>query len=241
MVGSRNSAATSQDPRVIVALDYDNAAAALAFADAVRPTDCRLKVGLELFTIAGAPLVEKLIERGFDIFLDLKFHDIPNTVAQACRATAQMGVWMMNVHTLGGLNMMCAARDAIDSCQHKPIVIGVTILTSHNQEDIQQVGLMGSPAERVSGLASLAEQAGLDGVVCSPHEAASLKASRVESFLLVTPGVRPTGSDGGDQRRVMTPAEAWKQGSDYLVIGRPITRAADPVAVLEEINNSLMG
>jgi len=226
-------------PRVIVALDYDNAADALAFAKTVRPADCRLKVGLELFTIAGHSLVEKLAAQGFDIFLDLKFHDIPNTVAQACRAAAKMGVWMMNVHTLGGLKMMNAAREAIDSREHKPLLIGVTILTSHNQDDIQQIGLAHSPAESVSTLASLAKQAGLDGVVCSPHESSALKQSLGESFILVTPGVRPEGSDIGDQQRVMTPVQAIEQGSDYLVIGRPITRADDPAAALAQINASL--
>ena len=231
--------ATEREPRVIVALDYDNAGDALAFADAVHPSDCRLKVGLELFTLAGPSLVEKLASRGFDIFLDLKFHDIPNTVAQACRAAAQLGVWMLNVHTLGGPRMLAAAREAIDGCPDKPLLIGVTILTSHSAEELLQIGLTKSPSEIVVNLASMAQQAGLDGVVCSPHEAASLKQTQGDAFVLVTPGVRPAGSDNNDQARIMTPAEAISQGSDYLVIGRPITRAPDPVAALAEIIASI--
>jgi orotidine-5'-phosphate decarboxylase len=226
-------------PRVIVALDYDNTEDALAFVKSVSPSDCRLKVGLELFTVAGASIIEKLVDSGFDIFLDLKFHDIPNTVAQACRAAAKTGVWMMNVHTLGGLKMMQAAREAIDFSQHKPLLIGVTILTSHNRDDIQQIGLSHSPAENVAALAALGKQAGLDGVVCSPREAAALKESLGQSFMLVTPGVRPAGSAPGDQQRVMTPAQAIEQGSDYLVVGRPITRADDPTVALAQINASL--
>ena len=231
--------ATEREPRVIVALDYDNAGDALAFADAVHPSDCRLKVGLELFTLAGPSLVEKLASRGFDVFLDLKFHDIPNTVAQACRAAAQLGVWMLNVHTLGGPRMLAAAREAIDGCPDKPLLIGVTILTSHSAEELLQIGLTKSPPEMVVNLASMAQQAGLDGVVCSPHEAASLKQTQGDAFVLVTPGVRPAGSDNNDQARIMTPAEAISQGSDYLVIGRPITRAPDPVAALAEIIASI--
>lgn len=231
--------ATEREPRVIVALDYDNAGDALAFADAVHPSDCRLKVGLELFTLAGPSLVEKLTSRGFDVFLDLKFHDIPNTVAQACRAAAQLGVWMLNVHTLGGPRMLAAAREAIDGCPDKPLLIGVTILTSHSAEELLQIGLTKSPSEMVVNLASMAQQAGLDGVVCSPHEAASLKQTQGDAFVLVTPGVRPAGSDNNDQARIMTPAEAISQGSDYLVIGRPITRAPDPVAALAEIIASI--
>jgi orotidine-5'-phosphate decarboxylase len=227
------------EPRIIVALDYHSADSALSFADSVTPSDCKLKIGLELFTIAGAPLVEKLTARGFDIFLDLKFHDIPNTVAQACRAAAGMGVWMMNVHALGGPGMLAAAREAVDACAEKPLLIGVTILTSHNQEDLQRVGLKGSPGELVANLASMAREAGLDGVVCSPLEAADLKVLCGESFLLVTPGVRPVGSDTDDQQRVMAPAKALSQGADYLVIGRPITKAADPVAALADINRSI--
>ena len=229
----------NKGPRIIVALDYDNAADALAFADAVEPVDCRLKVGLELFTLAGPTLVETLTSRGFDVFLDLKFHDIPNTVAQACRAAAQLGVWMMNVHTLGGSAMMAAAREAVDDGSHKPLLIGVTILTSHNEDELRQVGLTQSPSEMVASLAEIAQRAGLDGVVCSPLEASQLKQTHGDTFALVTPGVRPAGSDSNDQQRVMTPVEALAQGSDYLVIGRPITRAPDPVAALAEINVSI--
>jgi orotidine-5'-phosphate decarboxylase len=226
-------------PRVIVALDYDNADDALALADAVNPTDCRLKVGLELFTLAGPSLLEKLASRGFDVFLDLKFHDIPNTVAQACHAAAQLGVWMLNVHTLGGPRMLSAAREAIERSADKPLLIGVTILTSHSAEELLQIGLSQSPSEMAEKLASMAQQAGLDGVVCSPHEAARLKQTQGDAFVLVTPGVRPAGSDSNDQQRIMTPTEAISQGSDYLVIGRPITRAPDPVEALRKINTSI--
>ena len=226
-------------PRIIVALDYDNAEDALAFAGAVEPVDCRLKIGLELFTLAGPALVENLASRGFDVFLDLKFHDIPNTVAQACRAAAQLGVWMMNVHTLGGTGMMSAAREAVDASPDKPLLIGVTILTSHNEDDLRQIGLAQSPSEMVARLAETAQLAGLDGVVCSPREASQLKQAHGDAFTLVTPGVRPAGSDSNDQQRVMAPVEALAQGSDYLVIGRPITRAPDPVAALAEINVSI--
>lgn len=231
----------NEGPRIIVALDYDSAADALTFANAVQPADCRLKVGLELFTQAGPALIEKLNSRGFDVFLDLKFHDIPNTVAQACRAASKLGVWMMNVHTLGGPAMMAAARDAVDSSSDKPLLIGVTILTSHNDEELQQIGFKQSPSEMVAGLAGMAQQAGLDGVVCSPLEASQLKRVYGDPFVLVTPGVRPPGSDNNDQQRIMTPNQALAQGSDYLVIGRPITRAPDPVTALAVINDSIIG
>jgi orotidine-5'-phosphate decarboxylase len=232
-------AKAENEPSIIVALDYPGANAALAFADSVGPADCKLKIGLELFTLAGAPLVEKLTAKGFDIFLDLKFHDIPNTVAQACRVTAGMGVWMMNVHALGGPGMLAAAREAVDACDEKPLLIGVTVLTSHSQDELQRIGLQGSPGELAANLASMSREAGLDGVVCSPLEAADLKALCGDSFLLVTPGVRPAGSATDDQQRIMTPAEALSQGADYLVIGRPITRAADPAAALADINRSI--
>ena len=230
----------STAPRVIVALDYPSADAARAFVAGVDPRLCRLKVGKELFTRSGPALVEEFVARGFDVFLDLKFHDIPNTVAQACAAAAELGVWMMNVHASGGRRMMVAAREALD--RHKgprPLLIGVTVLTSMGPEDLAEVGVPVAPADQVMRLADLARAAGLDGVVCSPKESALLRHRMGDSFLLVTPGVRPTGSDIGDQKRVLTPCEAVQQGSDFLVIGRPVTQAADPVTVLQAINGEI--
>ena len=224
---------------VIVALDYANAKDALAFVDNVSPERCRLKVGKELFTAEGPQLVRELVAREFDVFLDLKFHDIPNTVARACAAAAELGVWMINVHTLGGSKMMLAARDAVAQSSSKPLLIGVTILTSMGAEDLREVGLPGAPMDNVEKLAALAAQSGLDGVVCSPQEVTSLRRQLPDSFQLVTPGIRPAGSATGDQTRIMTPAEAMAAGSSYLVIGRPITQAADPMQALADIEVSL--
>lgn len=224
---------------VIVALDYANAREALAFVDKVSPERCRLKVGKELFTTEGPQLVRELVAREFDVFLDLKFHDIPNTVARACAAAAELGVWMINVHTLGGSKMMTAARDAVAQSSHKPVLIGVTILTSMGTEDLREVGLAGEPMTNVEKLAALATRSGLDGVVCSPQEVSSLRQKVPEDFQLVTPGIRPAGSASGDQTRIMTPAEAIGAGSNYLVIGRPITQADDPMQALYDIERSL--
>ncbi len=227
-------------PRVIVALDYANAADALHNVDRLAPELCRLKVGKELFTRSGPELVREIIARGFDVFLDLKFHDIPNTVAQACRAAADLGVWMVNVHAQGGRKMLNAARAAVDDYgDQRPLLIAVTILTSLGEEDIAEVGLHGSPADNVLRLASLSQSCGLDGVVCSPLEVQSLRQQLGEDFRLITPGVRPVGAAQDDQRRVMTPAQAVAAGSSYLVIGRPITQAADPIAALRDINQEL--
>ena len=224
------------NPRIIVALDYANAADALAIVDRLTPELCRLKVGKELFTRSGPELVRELVGRGFDVFLDLKFHDIPNTVAQACRAAAELGVWMVNVHAQGGRKMMNAAREALaEYGERRPLLIAVTVLTSLGAEDIAEVGLSGAPADNVLRLAALARDCGLDGVVCSPQEAADLKQRLGAGFRLVTPGVRPAGAAQGDQRRVMTPGDAVAAGADYLVVGRPITQAADPLAVLRSI------
>lgn len=226
-------------PHVIVALDYPAPEPALEFVDAVAPTQCRLKVGKELFTRAGPALVQTLTLRGFSVFLDLKFHDIPNTVARACQAAADLGVWMLNVHCLGGHRMLNAAREAIDRCARPPLLVGATILTSLGDADLWEVGLGGSTAVNVLRLGRLARASGLDGVVCSPREAADLRIACGEDFLLVTPGIRPAGAGTGDQRRVMTPVEARRAGADYLVVGRPVTQADDPVAVLTTIQSSL--
>ena len=225
------------NPRVIVALDFASAHAALAFAARVSPQSCRLKVGKELFTAAGPALVEKLTQDGFEVFLDLKFHDIPNTVAGACKAAAQLGVWMLNVHALGGRKMLEAARDAVaKGGVRRPRLIAVTLLTSMSDGDMRDVGMEGAPAAAALRLARLAQASGLDGVVCSAQEAELLRRESGQAFLLVTPGIRPAQSDRDDQQRVMTPAAAIAAGADYLVIGRPVTQAPDPVAALEAIN-----
>jgi orotidine-5'-phosphate decarboxylase len=228
------------DPKVLVALDYQCEADALAFVERVSPTQCRLKVGKEMFTLFGPQFVRQLVAKGFDVFLDLKFHDIPNTVAKAVAASAELGVWMVNVHASGGERMMRAAKAALVPYGDKaPLLIGVTVLTSMEQEDLQGIGLDISPAEQVLRLARLARASGLDGVVCSANEARELKAALGDDFTLVTPGIRPLGAAQGDQRRVMTPREAVAAGADYLVIGRPITQSADPALTLAEINDDL--
>ena len=179
------------------------------------------------------------MRRGFDVFLDLKFHDIPNTVAGACRAGADLGVWMMNVHASGGRRMMQAAREAVDNSSTETLLIAVTILTSLSEEELAEIGYAGSAAENVSRLAALAQSSGMHGVVCSPLEAQQLRSDLGDGFVLVTPGVRPAGSDAADQRRVMTPQDAMNAGSNYLVIGRPITAAEDPLQALQQIADSL--
>ncbi|KAB7623654.1 orotidine-5'-phosphate decarboxylase [Alkalilimnicola sp. S0819] len=222
-------------PRILVALDFAEAADALALARQLDPAACRLKVGKELFVRAGPDLVRRLQEAGFEVFLDLKFHDIPNTVAAACRAAAELGVWMVNVHALGGGAMMQAAREAVDTVPRPPLLIAVTVLTSHDQATVSQIGLAGTPADNVARLAALSAEQGLDGVVCSAAEAPMLRRERGEDFRLVTPGIRPAGSEAGDQKRVLTPRQALAAGSDYLVVGRPITRSPDPLAALHAI------
>lgn len=223
-------------PGIIVALDFPTGAEAENCAARLHPRDCRLKVGLELFTAEGPQLIERLQARGFEIFLDLKFHDIPNTVAQACARAAALGVWMLNVHALGGPRMLAAARAAVTGATK---LIAVTILTSHDEADLAQVGL-GPAASTVTRLANLAAEAGLDGVVCSGHEASRLRAQHGADFLLVTPGIRPATADRQDQRRVMTPTEAAAAGASHLVIGRPITAASDPAQAVTAVANELV-
>jgi orotidine-5'-phosphate decarboxylase len=225
--------------KIIVALDFPDAASALALVDRLDPALCRLKVGKELFTVAGPDLVRALVARGYEVFLDLKFHDIPNTVAAACRAAAGLGVWMMNVHASGGRRMMQAAREALAELPQRPLLIGVTVLTSMSAEDLAEIGIAAEPADQVMRLASLTQACGLDGVVCSAQEAALLRQRLGEDFRLVTPGIRPAGSEAGDQRRVMTPRQAIAAGATDLVIGRPITAASDPVKVLQSINDEI--
>jgi orotidine-5'-phosphate decarboxylase len=223
------------DPRIIVALDFAETAQAAALLARLDPGLCRVKIGKELFTRGGPALVEQAAARGFAVFLDLKFHDIPNTVAQACRAAADLGVWMVNVHTLGGRRMLEAARDAVAGSGRRPLLIGVTLLTSLDVGDLRDIGIGATVEDQVVRLAALAHQSGLDGVVCSAQEARSLRARFGPEFCLVTPGIRPAGAASQDQSRTMTPAEAVHAGADYLVIGRPITRAPDPLAALEAI------
>ncbi|WP_375753407.1 orotidine-5'-phosphate decarboxylase [Vibrio sp. HN007] len=228
------------DQKVIVALDYDNQADALAFVDRIDPASCRLKVGKEMFTLFGPEFVKELHKRGFSVFLDLKFHDIPNTCSKAVRAAAELGVWMVNVHASGGEKMMRASREILEPYgKDRPQLIGVTVLTSMEQNDLAGIGLDMAPQKQVMRLASLTKNSGLDGVVCSAQESSMLKAELGKEFKLVTPGIRPAGSAVGDQKRIMTPVDAISAGSDYLVIGRPITQAAEPAVVLAEINKTL--
>ncbi|PID55109.1 MAG: orotidine-5'-phosphate decarboxylase [Gammaproteobacteria bacterium] len=224
---------------VIVALDFDNEEAVYALTDRLSPELCRLKVGKELFTRFGPALVQRLQERGFEVFLDLKFHDIPSTVAKAVSAAADLGVWMVNVHASGGSRMMRAAQQALAGREHKPLLIAVTVLTSMNEQDLTELGHGEAPAERAKQLALLAHECGLDGVVCSAAEAPELRVATDAGFALVTPGIRLAGDSANDQRRVMTPKDAVRAGADYLVIGRSITGASDPLAALERIGREL--
>ncbi len=230
-----------KDPKVIVALDFAKKEDALSFVDQVTPSDCRLKIGKEMFTYYGPQFVEQLVKKGFDVFLDLKFHDIPTTVAKAVKASAEMGVWMVNVHASGGRKMMEAAREVLIPYGDKaPLLIAVTVLTSMEQCDLADIGLDISPFEQVLRLATLTKEAGLDGVVCSAQEASALKSTLGHEFKLITPGIRlVANTKTDDQSRVMTPIDAINAGADYLVIGRPVTQAADPLAVLRQINSTL--
>jgi orotidine-5'-phosphate decarboxylase len=232
------------DPKVIVALDFADPIQALALADKLDPRSCALKVGKELFVVAGPEPVRWMIERGFNVFLDLKFHDIPNTAAQACAAATRLGVWMLNVHAAGGRAMLTAARDSVNrSAAEKgvraPLLIGVTVLTSLGGDDLREQGLSDSAAMQAVKLARMSAACGLDGVVCSAQEAKAMRAALGPSFKLVTPGIRPADSARNDQERIVTPADAVAAGADYLVVGRPITRAADPHAALAAINASI--
>ena len=224
---------------LIVALDCDSADAAMELAKRLDPAALRLKVGKQLFTIAGPDILRSLQGLGFDIFLDLKFHDIPTTVAKAVKAAAELGIWMVNVHASGGSRMMRAAREALNDSPRPPLLVAVTVLTSMDQEDLTELGCDNAPIDRVCQLAALAESAGLDGVVCSASEAAVLSARQREGFLLVTPGIRLAGDDAGDQRRIVTPESAIADGATHLVIGRSITASDDPAKTAADIRASL--
>ena len=228
------------DPKILVALDYHDKSKAFELVDQLNPQLCGLKVGKEMFTLFGPSFVKELVERKYNVFLDLKFHDIPNTVAKACRAAAELGVWMINVHASGGRVMMEKAREALQEADNKPLLIAVTMLTSMNEEVYAELGYERSLGEQVSHLSQMALDSGLDGVVCSSWEAEQLKQQCGKEFKLITPGIRPAGSDKGDQSRVMTPVKAISAGSDYLVIGRPITKADDPYQALCDISESIV-
>lgn len=225
------------DPRIIVALDFSSTGQALFLVDKLDPKLCRVKVGKELFTAAGPQLVERLIDKGFEVFLDLKFHDIPSTVANACKVAASLGVWMMNVHALGGIKMLAAARDALPPGTSK--LVAVTLLTSMGPNDLDSIGLNREPESVVQKLAWLACDCGLDGVVCSALEATGLRQMMGNNFCLVTPGIRPVDSSVDDQMRIATPRKAIQNGANYLVIGRPISQSKDPLAMLQRLNNEL--
>ncbi len=229
----------SHDPKIVVALDYAQAQDAMRLVNQLDPTICKLKVGKELFTAAGPQLVEQLVSKDFKVFLDLKFHDIPNTVAKACEAASNLGVWMLNVHASGGSSMMEAALEGVNRSRYQPYLIAVTVLTSMSQANLNELGIQNSVEEQVLKLAALTQRAGLHGVVCSAMEAQMLRKEMSDDFLLVTPGIRPTSASLDDQTRVMTPSKALSMGASYLVVGRPITQAQDPLAALQAINKEI--
>ena len=227
------------NPRIILSLDFSDEDAAFNLVKQFTPEQCRLKVGKELFTCSGPAFIEKLVNRDFDVFLDLKFHDIPNTVAQACKAAADLGIWMLNVHAAGGREMLISARHIIDTLNQRPLLIGVTVLTSLSADDLIETGINSPIEEQVFRLARLSKNTGLDGIVCSAQEVSRLREDLGNEFCLVTPGIRPAGKSVDDQKRTMTPAEAIRAGSDYLVIGRPITQAEDPLQALMDIEEEI--
>ena len=226
----------SGGPKLVVALDFDNAANCMQLVNQLSPEFCRVKIGKELFTACGPKVVENIQSKGFDVFLDLKFHDIPNTVAKAVKSAANLGVWMVNIHASGGPNMMDAAVDALSTYQHKPLLIAVTVLTSMDAVQLNHVGVIATPARQVAMLAQLARASGVDGVVSSAHEVELIKQSCGKKFICVTPGIRPADAKADDQQRIMTPSQAIHANSDYLVVGRPITQAADPLLACQAIH-----
>lgn len=226
-------------PRLLVAMDFNNKEDCLNLAKQLNPEDCRLKIGKELFTAAGPAVVDAVQSLGFEVFLDLKFHDIPNTVAGAVKSAANLGVWMVNVHASGGRRMMEAAAEALVLFSHKPLLIAVTVLTSMDQSDLAELGIQEPPEAVVQRFAALAKAAGMQGVVCSAVEAAQMKTLHDSEFVTVTPGIRPANAEVGDQRRVVTPEQAIANGSDFIVVGRPITQAEDPAAACAAIAASI--
>lgn len=234
-----STAAPVAGPRIIVALDYPAAASAFELTDRLSPESCRIKVGSELFISGGPDLVRELTRRGFDVFLDLKFHDIPNTVAAACRAAAALGVWMLNVHAGGGSAMLEAAREGVDTAGGRTLLVGVTVLTSLDDVALTQLGLQRNSRQHALALAGLCQTAGLDGVVCSAREAQVMRDRFGPQWQLVCPGIRPTGFAADDQQRILTAKAAVAAGANFLVVGRPITQAPDPVAALTELNAAI--
>lgn len=230
---------SDRNSNIIVALDYNNVSEANHFVDSVSPDLCKLKVGKELFTLAGPQFVTGLVGRGYDVFLDLKFHDIPNTVSKAVKVAADLGVWMTDVHASGGRRMMEDARNVLEQNSSDMLLIAVTVLTSFAKEDLADIGIDCTPEEQVHRLAALAQSSGMDGVVSSAMEASGLRQALGDDFTLVTPGIRPASAAGDDQRRVVTPAQAMANGSSYLVIGRPITQSENPVETLLDIHREI--
>lgn len=225
---------------LIIALDFSSQDQALRFIEPLSPDDCILKVGLQLYVASGPQFVKRLVDSGFKVFLDLKFHDIPNTVAGACQSAADLGVWMVNVHACGGPAMLDAAANSLLNYEKPPLLIAVTVLTSMNQLQLEATGISVSPENQVRRLAELSAKHGLSGVVCSALESSMLRKQQGDEFVLVTPGIRPEGSAQGDQQRIMTPQAAKLAGSSYIVVGRPITEAAEPLSVINEIHQSLV-
>lgn len=227
------------DPKIIVAIDKPDIVSARALATALDAKLCRVKIGKEVFVAIGPAILDEFQQRGFEIFLDLKFHDIPNTVAEACKAAARRGIWMMNVHAAGGRAMMIAARAALEQVNNsiKPKLIAVTVLTSLTGPELNEVGVLDSIDDQVLRLAKLTQACGLDGVVCSAREAQLLRRELDKNFLLVTPGIRLPSANKDDQARVVTPQDALRLGASYLVIGRPITGASDPGIALQEMSH----
>ncbi len=222
--------------KLIVALDFNNQSDALSLVNELDPSQCALKVGSEMFTLFGQDFVRTLVSLKFKVFLDLKFHDIPNTVAHACQAAAELGVWMINIHASGGLRMMEAARHSLESFgPTRPLLIAVTVLTSMNAADLLLTGIHEPLEARVCTLARLAHAAHLDGVVSAAQEVSAIKATCGAKFLTITPGIRLASDSKDDQSRITTPADAIKLGSDYIVVGRPITQSSRPLQVVSEI------
>jgi orotidine-5'-phosphate decarboxylase len=220
---------------IIVALDAKSQCDALTIAEQLDPALCRVKVGKELFTHEGPTVVKALHDKGFEVFLDLKFHDIPNTTAQAVCAAADLGVWMVNVHAAGGRKMMETCVERLKAGNYQTQLIAVTVLTSMGREDLKDIGLDIEPFQQVQRLAKLTQESGLDGVVCSAQEAKMLRETLGQDFALVTPGIRPDGSNADDQKRIVTPKQAMLDGSTHMVIGRPITKSDNPRQTLKDI------
>ncbi len=234
-----STAGSSREPRVIVALDFPDSRSALELVDKLTPHGCRLKVGKELFTSAGPEFVRLLAARGFQVFLDLKFHDIPNTAAGACAAAADLGVWMLTVHAAGGRRMMESVAARLARLEHSPLLIAVTVLTSLDTRDLEEIGVTGTPTQWARRLGVLAKNAGADGIVCSAREALTLRSLLGPDTVLVTPGIRPAGYPTDDQRRVVTPQQAIRNGADYIVVGRPVTQSHDPAGALLTISSEI--